>query len=71
MQLIKLPLQLISCAKSRRKLNVLCRPLNVVVLLLKKRSNMLLTFKLEKSPGNQLKHYAKVESYLQRSISQP
>ena len=64
MQLRKLLLQLIRCAKRRRKLNVLYGQLNVVVLLLKKRSNMLLIFKLKESSRKQLKHYVIVESYL-------
>ena len=48
-QLIKLVLLLIRCAKSRRKLNVLYRQLNVVVLQLRKGTNTLSMCKLVKS----------------------
>jgi hypothetical protein len=49
LQLRKLLLQLIRCAKSRRKLNVLYRQLNVVVLQLRRSSSTPSMFKPEKS----------------------
>jgi hypothetical protein len=63
--------QLIRYAKSRRKLNVLYRQLNVVALLLKRSFSMPLTSKLEKSSERQPKHYGKIKSHLQRSPNQP
>jgi hypothetical protein len=51
LQLRKLLLLPIMSAKSRRKLNVLYGQLSVVVLQLRRRSNMLLMFKPEKSSG--------------------
>jgi hypothetical protein len=49
LKLAKLLLQLIRCAKSRRKLSVHYGQLNVVVLQLRKRSNMPSTCKPGKS----------------------
>jgi len=49
LQLRRLLLLLIKCAKSKRKLNVLYRQLNVVVLQPRRRSNTLSMFKPEKS----------------------
>ena len=74
LKLIKLLLQLIRCTKSRRKLSVRNRQLNVVVLQLRKRFNILLTCKLKESfkwPKKllkmQLNFSAKIEFHLQRS----
>jgi hypothetical protein len=61
-QLRRLLQQLIRYAKSRRKLNVLYRQLNVVALLLKRSFSMLPTSKLEKSSKRQPKHYVKIKS---------
>jgi hypothetical protein len=47
----KLLLQLISCVKNGRKLNVYCRQLNIIVLQQKKNFNMLAMCKLGKSLG--------------------
>jgi hypothetical protein len=58
LQLRKLLLLLIRCAKSRRRLNVLYRQLSVVVLQLRRSSSTLSMFKPEKSsvwPKKQLK----------------
>jgi hypothetical protein len=49
LKLAKLLLQPIKCAKSRRKLSLRYRQLNVVVLQLRKRFNMLPTCKLKES----------------------
>ena len=71
LQLRGLQQQLIRYAKSRRKLNVLYRQLNVVALLLKRSFNMPLTSKLEKSSKRQPNHYGKIKSHSQRSPNQP